>query len=920
MGGLTPNGIGEKPKTEDVIITNNTIPLAEETVEITDTALDIEPLELLTDTLVNFGATAGEYPAEVEKMSGALTREIYEVLGITEHNPENLNPDTASRIEALADAVMSNEPEEIETATEALFNGAIDSPERLNQLAGYMLAQNGGHLAGLSVGGANPWQIAQDKARRETERAMNVATAGMANGGFGSRPDLDAMMPDLINWMAENASNTTEKTQEHFLAIMQDPNSTDAQKAAAGMALRESMIEDLKSNPATADLSQDEFEYLADNLTAEFLFKNDPEKYPTIDAAEAEVTKIIANAAHLAKNDPQAFKLLIESTKNFITQSVAADELLENISATSNAIELTEEMKDSVVISLDYLQAGDESRIELYAGTGLSEDGKTILNIEGQPTQYFMTTSSDNDTFLPVNLQYAIAAENDKGHELAEQIRNSGLDLDQLSSETQDLLKDLDLYDIEKLAQSFADANGTHMHDAWGYLINDPAFIDTVGNYGLQQEIQSQLDDGQVFANDERMQEIADKKLNTGDLIHTQKELIAELEEQKEVLKMDLDHPILGTFTLAKIKQIDTQITDANETITRIETAQAELAEAEQLQAQAEQNFENAQANDRDGLGLGMVNASLTGAFSAVAPMDGMDGSDLSYAMDAKEESLAELANIRAGTELEGTALEQAIYEEAVLQSIGTDGEINQSEINEAFTKLGMHSDELDAAQNRITSFLADEHGITVAADVEPKLSTTVVEEEWDRSRHSHLETAAQELVDEILSSPEAVSTADMEAMIRHHNLLGAFNEDSLLIVQEIMEEKSPSYEFSNAPLSAHYIEQDVFQEIYDNVGIDSISKEDIVNMLSDAGLEGEQLLASTEQVIAELQTEIGVDFVTGLEYPQTVAEEYNVGENNAPAIEEPAAPAEEAPTVQPANYDPDDPQYQNTGGAAPMV
>lgn len=852
MGGLTPDGIGEKPKTEDVIITNNTIPLAEETPEIIDAAMDIEPLDFLTDTLVNFGEIAADNPDYASEKANALKEEIFDVFGITENNPETLNPALESRIDALANAVMSNEPEEIETATEALFNGAIDSPERLNQLAGYMLAQNGGHLAGLSVGGANPWQIAQDKARRETERAMNVATAGMANGGFGSRPDLDAMMPDLINWMAENASNTTEKTQEHFLAIMQDPNSTDAQKAAAGMALRESMIEDLKSNPATADLSQDEFEYLADNLTAEFLFKNDPEKYPTIDAAEAEVTKIIANAAHLAKNDPQAFKLLIESTKNFITQSVAADELLENISATSNAIELTEEMKDSVVISLDYLQAGDESRIELYAGTGLSEDGKTILNIEGQPTQYFMTTSSDNDTFSPVNLQYAIAAENDKGHELAEQIRNSGLDLDQLSSETQDLLKDLDLYDIEKLAQSFADANGTHMHDAWGYLINDPAFIDTVGNYGLQQEIQSQLDDGQVFANDERLQEIADQSLNTSDLINKQKDLIAELEEQKENLEMDLGNSILGTFTLAKIKQIDTQITDANETITRIETAQAALQEAKEAQDQAEQNMDQAQDFALES-GLRADAPSLTDTFSTVAPIG---GSDLGQAIDAKEASLIELANLRAGTELEGSALEQAIYEEAVLQSIGADGEINQSEINDILTSLGMYGEELDDAQNRITAFLADEYDVAVIGDVAPEMGSKEPTPE----------------------SPEVI-----------------------------------------AARIANQAEQKVWEDVMDE-GLQTISKEEIMARLEEKGISGDLLFSSTEQLIADFQYDIGENAVTGLEYPESVAEEYNVGENNAPVIEEPAAPTEETPTVQPANYDPDDPQYQNTGGAAPMV
>lgn len=795
--------------------------------------------ELDTSSLENFAESWAEQSAdEAMKMFGALKREIHEAFGIAENNPDALDLEAQSRIEALAQAVQSNQPDEIEHELSSLFDGSIDSPERLNQLAGLMIGQGGGNFEGLSIGGKNPLSEEQLRQRREQERTANAAAIDSATKAALAMDNYKFTQEEVKRAFAviQNGMTPADNAQlDAAVAANSDGEVTAADAADMQVAI-DRQIEIMRQDPAFDVYSDEQLRALAEMYTVEHIMEQN--NVSAEEAREILLQSVQAFQQMTPEEKTAALNIAVASSmayKNTQTSQAAAAEALAASSSLNNkALELTDSMKRDMVVSLDYdIGGGDAHRTSVYMGYGISEDGKTLITEGDGPIQYF--TSFNNDTFQPIPLEYAIATENNSGPELADQIEASGYTIDNMDAELKGYLEqDLGVTtQAELLNYLRTDPNA---HPALSILMGDDNFVNTVGNYALQLEIQAELDKGQVFANDPALeQKIADQLSKQGwtteyreervELLQTLVTTMEDLESQKASLELDAANPIFRNAFQAEIADIDNQINTIKMQLE--ETRQALLIELEDAnqwyEREAQAAAEYATQNPDFPIPMG-------------DPMgwEYTPGQSVNEAYAAQQHALEMLQIVSDSL---GVAMPEPPAEELVAEA-------------------------------------------PTADDGEPA---------WDRSNYSYLEEDAARVADEILASGQPISMEQLEAMATHDNMLGAFGENGLLMLKAVLEEKAPAYEFSNGPLPAHYIELNVAKEIYDDISLDSISKEEIMNRLADAGLSGEQLAASTEQVIADIQTDIGMDFVTGLNWPSDNADAvYGADHTLEDEIEEP--------------------------------
>lgn len=793
MGEFGANGIGGNPPQNEEQTTQNVDVLTEPK---STAPTNIEPIEILTDTIQNFAEIAADNPESATPMVNALTQEIFEAFNITEYNPGDINPDIATRVEALANAVLSNaEPQEIETAASNLFNGSIDNPERLNQLANYVMSQNGGHLAGLSVGGRNPWDEAQTKARREGERAMNVAVAAVAS--------FEAAKMSAANIVAD----IWDRNQEQIMSAIAIANDTSRSM-------------------------DDRVQGFADGTEQAYFEAMDTLRRRHPDLSDDEYHEILRN----------------EFGDRF-------DDYIQN--------------DEVLTAGLDELRQRDQAR-----QAQLSFDQATTLR-----SAFDVMNGLSNDTSLE-NLQASLSATmSGQIGEINNILHDTRLAIDaEINRVSPNFDMIAQLREFEEQQQLKLDI----MIDSYAY--QDEVF-DNLLAQGTELSEMSMSD----------IQEI---------IFNMPPELMQKVQQLQEMLPdenpMQFMDDLLVQFSedngytpeqIAEAQQMVQEFGVILETKANAEaaaaTAQAALAEASARQAELEAELMQAlqrQLEEELANGGEILMASGPGdSFLSAVPNAAQEAyflSQLSQEQRAEMEALQQIAD---------EAQLEVLRSETLLEALKNGNTIEEAQALAAAVELPQP--EISAPEE------------TNVADAAP-VNEEPAEQPWDRSQYSYLEDDAQALVQEILASSEPISVEHMEAMIRHHQLLGAYGEDSLLMVQAIMEETAPAYVFSDGPVPAHLIEQDIFDEIYNNIDLDSISKEDIMNMLADAGLSGEQLAASTEQIIADLQSDIGVDFVTGLNYPDPI-EVSDLQGTPTPEIEEPDPPTTpENPTNTPQEND----------------
>lgn len=823
MGKLGPDGIDESTRIQveipEVDAYDATVSPAEPAPQETTETLP----EL---TLENFAQDwAAQSPDEAMKLFGALQREIYEAFGIAENNPDAIDLEAQSRIEALQQAVQSNQPEEIEQSLNSLFDGSIDSPARLNELASLMIGQGGGNFEGLSIGGKNPLSEEQLRAKREQERSANAATLQSAaeaaaqiaaNIAASVMANYAETFKALNDWYVQNAGKPFDEQVEHGVN---------------------------ESRPAYQDIVDgimDEFDRTHPNATEE-------ERNLRIQQAIAQAERSIADGIKTAPPEVERGvleQLRAEETARLEAERAATTNALKyaidgmkGFSADASLSEVREALSDNLTEQIRLLNNS------IYNANNALENEQSRINPNVDTIAGLTQFRDIQQIKLNISVE-AFAFQNTVFDELAAQGKE---------------LSTLEMADIQKI------------------IFDMPE--DLIGEMQKLHELAPDQDPMQLF--DGLLSQFTEENGYSA-------EQIAEVEKMMGDLKdlVTAKSTAIGTAMAAMDQQ--------SKLDAKLAAAEAKLAEAEAKEAELTEAL--GQAWDElytmyEGSDFVPVVGPTSGPLSPISNPE----QEAYYLEQARYQEIQNVIQLREEAEaLQAEALElEATIDQALFAA-------SQAETTLAHMREGKTYEEAKAIADAMTppeppappEPEVEEEPVVVAEAAE-----VAEEEEWDRSNYSYLEDRANDVVDEILASGEPITMEQLEAMATHEQLLGAYGENGILMVKAILEEKAPAYEFSDGPLPAHYVELNVAKEIYDDMSLDSISKEEIMNRLADAGLSGEQLEASTEQVIADLQTDIGMDFVTGLSWPTDNADAvYGTDHTIEEEPEEPTPVANEGP------------------------
>lgn len=512
---------------------------------------------------------------------------------------------TAMALLAENPAAFTNAIEEISEriSDDQLFTLAGVIPEPMQTKIAALIGQ-GGAFNGITLGTNRPDEVARiRKAEQNTAQFVAISAAAAR----------EAALDAGAEWLNVNMSENTQEDWDQFLSSVSSGQPIPVQ-ASRYAAFRESARQDLRTNPEYAEYNNEQLDEIIEELAVDKLMLSN--EFETRAEAEGHLQNVIIpyleQHPEEIQNIREQWRHADETAEAAALAEAQASQAMSIIQALeTGALPLTDEMKEKAVITLDYVQAdGTEYRVPMYVGTSIAEDG-TILNEPGEPLQYFV--SYDDETFQPLNLQYGIAAEYDQGAELAQQIENSGIQFEDLSEETRTYLIETGFTNMQSVADHYRIAESTHMTSPpIGLFMADEAFVNTVGGYGVQQEIESQQATGQVFANDPDLDEAA-KNLAVEDLLEQQQLTLNSLLEQRATLEMNASNSIYGQLFISYLNEVNQKIEIIAEQL------QAQIAETEaqiEIQAQAVQN-----SYSPDGLLMHdpLQSQSITGIVSPIA-------------------------------------------------------------------------------------------------------------------------------------------------------------------------------------------------------------------------------------------------------------------------------------------------------------
>ena len=525
-------------------------------------------------------------------------------------------------------------------ATEMLEEGIIGvigntNIDKVSETLQLILQGADGMFAGIQNQTNESSQAQQEKKREkeaETARTILEATAPSIEidpivlGGFMAalddnwtekdQSDLDKAN-DAINSAIEssrvgNGINTADQRQ--FKTAFDDLD----QRA------HEILLNDPKANPENgekySEMSEEEQKGYRERVFIEKLIKNEADRardageepnFTTLEEAESIIQAML-------KNEPEnLLKLASQTTKSY--SATSASELV--IANTTKAIALSDEMKDKTVVSFQYEVAGTTDYMEVYEGTSLSEDGKSLINDSDAETKYY--TALADGRFMEIPLEYAIISSPEKGAELAKQITDSGLKFDDLNADTKQFLaEDINVHSMADLINHL-NTEETSM-GAVSILMGNETFVQTVGSYALRTGIEAEIADGQIFANDPRLAELID----SDDLIAQQEENIQALNEQIASLKLDLENTTLRPFFEPQIAELEQQAKDAQEQLDEYKKAVAELENAEENLDTITQEHAEAKA-ETDALYSGGMSTAPHLSSNEPSPLDKFTNPDL---------------------------------------------------------------------------------------------------------------------------------------------------------------------------------------------------------------------------------------------------------------------------------------------------
>ena len=324
----------------------------------------------------------------------------------------------------------------------------------------------------------------------------------------------------------------------------------------------------------------------------------------------------------------------------------------------TQALTLTQEMVDEVVVNFSHTYGGETNNMEVYAGTSLSEDGMSLINDGSGDINYYSV--NEDGRFYEIPLEYAIAQSPGEGSALADQIEASGFNYDQISADSKSFLAEsADVHDHAGMLEFLRTTDNSH--PVVMGLMGEESFVQTVGNYALNEGIQAELDKGQVFANDPRLDEL--NGISSNDFIAQQQEAIDALVTSRDGLMTNLENAQdgwLSNYYSNRINDLDAQITDMKVQLNTYKNAISELDDANAA-------IETLESQDQ----TGTIKAELESQAASAA------------ALEAKLERI-ESGEYTIEEQIDDTLLEQSGMIEA-LALINADG-MEQSEFIETMT------------------------------------------------------------------------------------------------------------------------------------------------------------------------------------------------------------------------------------------
>ncbi len=370
---------------------------------------------------------------------------------------------------------------------------------------------------------------------------------------------------NLLDFINENWTPEAERAFGNAIKVLADPESTDKQKLDSYKDMAKALHEILKNSPAYDAMTPEEKKSYLKRVTPEKL----KEKLIANGKAstEAEAEAIIKGVLDYADESDGGIN-------EFISVIVGANKDYKAAIGQFNAVSLTDEMKETQVISFEY-KNNKTSYTAVYSATSMSKDLKSLINNGESDQKYYSVDGNGNFYLIP--LQHAITASPEHGAQLAKEIQESGLKFSDLHKDVQEFLRaDHNISNLEDLFRELK----TQEFSTWivnSLMADKEGFVKIVGAYAMRTKIEAEIADGQLFANDPKLMKRLENARNwqqdidnnPADIIRAQQDSINALEARIETLKNGSHHWSTMPFIEIKIKELSTQA----------ETMEVQLAE-----------------------------------------------------------------------------------------------------------------------------------------------------------------------------------------------------------------------------------------------------------------------------------------------------------------------------------------------------
>ena len=335
--------------------------------------------------------------------------------------------------------------------------------------------------------------------------------------------------------------------------------------------------------------------------------------------------------------------------------------------------------------------------------------------------------------------------------------------------------------------------------------------------------------------------------------------------------------PLIQNMASDQAKELDGFMNFAAE----VSAAKIDLYNTQEWKNTELQKLENATINDLDSLGADTQKIMNT----------------LSLAMEEEKAALNKLAALRLGVD-ENSLPEFAFAEEAVLQKLSLETTIDQTEINNILTGLGLDGDELAEVNSQITQRLTSQHNIEITQTEDAPAPAP--------EEPSAMDIRAAEIAQQ-LAAMDSVSRANLEEIVYNDNWMGPMHNQMVEKVEAQLTAQNPDFKFADMDM-----DDQIVLAFIQNDG--TLTQQDIELIVSENGIEGPGFKTAVDELTEKYSNHPSYHIDPPV---QSAAAEYQPVTADAPDA---AQPPEQAPEDQsPAPNGQEDYAY-NTDANRPLA